>query len=256
MSSCISLVYDRPSIKIFAICALSYTIVPVADTKPIPVRLDEEVISRLAATAKRMGTNRAALIRFLTQSFLDHFEKNGGTASLPHDWREILRLQDGRAFGQVRGRASATPKPKRKSGNLRDIADVSLPVYGNLPAGWPQSRDGVSRQEPDRIIRVKRGAYPAGAFGLDVRGHSMNNAKPDPILDGDVVVLVSPEEREPRNGDIVAALIDGETCLKRLVNGGEPAHLRSESTNPRYGAIHPKQQLIIQGVLVGLIKGE
>ena len=178
----ISLVYDSPSIKIFAFCALLYTIAAVAETKPIPVRLDEGLRARLKDAAKRMGTNRAAVIRFLTSTFLDHFEQSGGIASLPHNWREIMRLQDGRAFGQVRAAAVGRPatSSKRKQGRLRDIAEVSLPVYGNLPAGWPQTRDGVAKQEPDRMVRVKRGGFPEGAFGLDVRGDSMNNAPARP----------------------------------------------------------------------------
>ena len=48
----------------------------------------------------------------------------------------------------------------------------------------------------------------------------MNAAGPHPILDGETVVLLPPEQRSPQVGDIVAALIDGETCLKRLVRGG------------------------------------
>ena len=51
-----------------------------------------------------MGTNRAALIRFLVQTFVDDFEKHGGTAGLPHDWREIMKNLDGRTFGQMRQR--------------------------------------------------------------------------------------------------------------------------------------------------------
>ena len=79
----------------------------------------------------------------------------------------------------------------------------------------------------------------------------MNAARPEPILDGETVILISPEEREPKSGDIVAALIDGETCLKRLVNGDQPAYLKSESTNPAYGALRPVRELLIQGVVVG-----
>lgn len=98
---------------------------------------------------------------------------------------------------------------------------------------------------------LPRGKYPPGAFGLDVRGDSMNATRPDPILDGDTVILMPPEEREPKSGDIVAALIDGETCLKRLANGDRPAYLKSESTNPVYGALIPVQELVIQGVVIG-----
>ena len=158
---------------------------------------------------------------------------------------------------------------------LRDIATVSLPIFGQLPAGWPQTRDGVAAQRPARTAAVPRGRFPGGAFGLDVRGDSMNAARPQPILDGDTVVLLPPEQRPPRVGDIVAALLDGETCLKRLVDGRRKAeggrrraeggrrkaegggrkaeghHLRSESTNPVHGELYPAHDLVIQGVVVG-----
>ncbi len=134
---------------------------------------------------------------------------------------------------------------------LRDIDTVSLPIFGHLPAGWPQTREGVAAQRPARAVPVKRGRFPEGAFGLEVRGESMNAATPRPILDGDLVVLLPPEQREPRHGDIVAALVDGETCLKRLVNKTSTAHLRSESSNPVYKEIYPAHDLVIQGVVVG-----
>ena len=52
------------------------------------------------------------------------------------------------------------------------------------------------------------------------------------ICDGDTVVL---EFREPRRGDIVAALIDGETTLKRyVIEDGKP-FLRAE--NERWGKV-------------------
>ena len=134
---------------------------------------------------------------------------------------------------------------------MRDIDTVSLPIFGNLPAGWPQSREGVAALQPERSVPVQRGRFPEGAFGLEVRGESMNAAAPRPILDGDIVVLLPPEQREPRHGDIVAALVDGETTLKRLVRKTRRAHLQSESHNPAYREIYPAHDLVIQGVLVG-----
>jgi repressor LexA len=69
------------------------------------------------------------------------------------------------------------------------------------------------------------------------------------ILDGDIAVL---ERREPKAGDIVAALVDETTTtLKRLAYvKGKPV-LKPE--NERYAVIVPKERLEIQGVLVGLI---
>ena len=146
-----------------------------------------------------------------------------------------------------RGQPAATTA----DGLMRDIDTVSLPIFGNLPAGWPQTREGVATRQPERSVPVQRGRFPEGAFGLEVRGESMNAAVPRPILDGDIVVLLPPEQREPRHGDIVAALVDGETTLKRRVRKTRRAHLQSESHNPAYREIYPAHDLVIQGVLVG-----
>jgi len=69
------------------------------------------------------------------------------------------------------------------------------------------------------------------------------------IQEGDVVVL---EYREPRDGDVVAALIDGETTLKRFVlREGQP-YLKAE--NPAYPDLVPATELIVQGVVVALTR--
>ncbi len=70
------------------------------------------------------------------------------------------------------------------------------------------------------------------------------------ILDGDFVILE--HGPEPRSGQIVAALIDGESTLKSyVVKGGKP-YLRAE--NPKYPNLIPAQELMIQGVLKALIR--
>ena len=82
---------------------------------------------------------------------------------------------------------------------------------------------------------------------MRVRGDSMIGAH---ILDGDIVILE--DAKEVHNGDIVAALIDGETSLKRyVVEHGRP-YLKAE--NPRYPDLVPARELKIQGVVVSLIR--
>ena len=69
------------------------------------------------------------------------------------------------------------------------------------------------------------------------------------ICDGDTVIL---EQREPRNGDVVAALIDGESTLKRyLVENGQP-YLKAENEN--YPDLIPLNELSAQGVMIGLLR--
>jgi repressor LexA len=84
-------------------------------------------------------------------------------------------------------------------------------------------------------------------FALRVRGDSMIDAH---ILDGDIVILE--DRKDVRNGDIVAALIDGETTLKRyVVEHGRP-YLKAE--NPLYPNLTPARELRIQGVLISLLR--
>lgn len=128
----------------------------------------------------------------------------------------------------------------------RDRPMVEIPIYGTIPAGLPADE----RQEPDGCISVdvETLRLPKGArvFALKVRGDSMIGAG---ILPGDVVVL---EFREARNGEVVAALLDGETTLKRyVVQRGRP-FLKAE--NPRFKDLIPAHELVIQGVQIGLLR--
>ena len=128
----------------------------------------------------------------------------------------------------------------------RDRPMVEIPIYGTIPAGLPADE----RQEPDGCISVdvETLRLPKGArvFALKGRGDAMIGAG---ILPGDVVVL---EFREARNGEVVAALLDGETTLKRyVVQRGRP-FLKAE--NPRFKDLIPAHELVIQGVQIGLLR--
>lgn len=133
---------------------------------------------------------------------------------------------------------------------LKDFAPrpklLEVPLYGMIPAGIPEGQE----QQSDRCITVDpesiRLPRNARTFALEVRGDSMIGAG---ILERDVVIL---EHAEPRNRDIVAALIDGDVTLKRyLVEKGVP-FLRAE--NPLYPDLIPARELVIQGVFRALIR--
>jgi repressor LexA len=58
--------------------------------------------------------------------------------------------------------------------------------------------------------------------------------------------------RAPRHGDVVAALIDGESTLKTFgVEHGKPV-LRAE--NPKFPKLVPANSLSVQGVMVALVR--
>jgi repressor LexA len=124
-----------------------------------------------------------------------------------------------------------------------------LQVYGSIPAGLP----AMQEQEPVEKVTVDPALFGVGraqngeVWGLRVSGDSMVGAH---ILDGDLAVLA---RREPRTGEIIAALVDETTTtLKRLVMVRGRAVLRAE--NKRYRDIVPERRLESQGVLIGLIR--
>jgi repressor LexA len=144
---------------------------------------------------------------------------------------------------------------QRQAGKARAVAVVStlrretildVPIYGQIAAGMAEMQD----QEDEGMVSldVASAGISKGSkvFALKVRGDSMIGAG---IHEGDLVVL---EHREPRSGDVVAALIDGETTLKRfVVTHGRP-YLKAE--NPEFPNLLPTRELIVQGVMATLIR--
>ncbi len=124
---------------------------------------------------------------------------------------------------------------------------VDIPVLGDIPAGFPEAGE----PEAEGCVSVdiaSVGFTPTrNTFAVRVRGVSMIDRH---ILDGDLVVL----ERgpDPRHGQVVAALVDGERTLKTyVVKNGKP-YLKAE--NPKYPDLIPAQELVIQGVFKALIR--
>jgi repressor LexA len=149
------------------------------------------------------------------------------------------------AIRREAGRSRNIILPDR-DGRKSRLELLEVPLYGMIPAGIPEGQE----QDVDRCITVDPETIKiprnAKTFALEVRGDSMIGAG---ILNRDVVIL---EHAEPRNRDIVAALIDGEVTLKRyLVEGGIP-FLRAE--NPLYPDLIPARELLIQGVFRALIR--
>jgi repressor LexA len=103
----------------------------------------------------------------------------------------------------------------------QDPASVPVPLYGQVAAGPQNLTERLIGDTWDRPIGdtwdLPQELVGDGTlFRLRIRGDSMINAA---IADGDMVVVRQQSEAE--NGDIVAAMIDGETTVKtlQLVNG-------------------------------------
>ena len=173
-----------------------------------------------------------------TRDIQRHFGFSSQTAAMSH----LRALEKKGVIQRHPNKARAVVFPE----DLDRAEIVDIPLYGMIPAGYAadqeQQADGSVAMDT-QTLGLSRNAR---AFALKVRGESMIGAN---ICDGDVVIL---EVKDPRPRDIVAALIDGETTLKRyVVDKGQP-YLRAE--NPAFPDLIPATELIIQGVMQALIR--
>src|SRR5881398_3617847 len=130
---------------------------------------------------------------------------------------------------------------------VQKVRITDIPIYGKIPAGMATLTEQTIEGHVSLDARSANASKNGRTFALRVRGDSMIGAH---IIDGDIVILE--DRKEVHNGDIVAALIDDETTLKRyVVEHGRP-YLKAE--NPRYPNLSPARELEIQGVMVSLIR--
>lgn len=123
-----------------------------------------------------------------------------------------------------------------------DTERFAIPLMGTIAAGEP-----IEAIRTNETIDIPRDMARPSVFALKVRGESMTL---DGIFDGDYVI-VEPVE-EPKEGDIVVALIDNENVtLKRFFM--ESDHVRLEPANGKYEPIRVRQ-VTIQGRVVGVIR--
>ncbi|MBG7608525.1 MAG: repressor LexA [Verrucomicrobia bacterium] len=173
-----------------------------------------------------------------TREIQHYFGFASQTAAMSH----LRALEKKGVIQRLAGKARAVIFPEDL--DRAEICDI--PIYGRIAAGFAEGAE----QEQEGCISIDVAtlgiARKRDTFALVVRGESMIDAH---ICDGDTVVL---EKREPRNNDIVAALIDGETTLKRYVSNKGKLYLQAENSD--FPDLIPVDELIIQGVMVALLR--
>ncbi len=120
-----------------------------------------------------------------------------------------------------------------------------IPLVGSVAAGLPVSAEENTRDvvSMDEYLVEK----PESSFLLTVTGDSMIGAG---IMDGDLVVVE--RNRQPKNGDIVLAEVDGQWTMKYFRRQGRGVVL--EAANPAYPLIHPGEELKIGGVITASVR--
>jgi repressor LexA len=199
---------------------------------------------------KELTTRQQELLDFLkitqsqtgvmpsTREIQAHFGFASQTAAMSH----LRALEKKGVIVRLAGKARAVIFPEE----LEREEIVDIPLYGSIAAGMAEAME--EEKEGCISIDIASLGIPRNSrtFALKVRGESMIDAH---ICDGDTVIL---EFREPRHMDIVAALIDGETTLKRFIMEKGRPYLRAE--NADFPDLTPARELVVQGVLVGLLR--
>ncbi len=129
----------------------------------------------------------------------------------------------------------------------KDAQTLDIPVFGAIPAGFAE----IAGQQSGRTMAFDPALLPTSnhtrLFALEVRGDSMTGAG---IFDGDLVILE--HGLEPVDGDIVVALIDGESTLKRYRVRNRRPWLQAE--NAAYPDLIPAAELTVQGIFRALVR--
>ncbi len=144
------------------------------------------------------------------------------------------------------GKARSLRLASRVTGSQRPPV-AEIPIFGSIPAGFAEDRE----QQAEGCVIVDVGTIgfkpTRNTFALRVDGVSMIGRH---ICPGDIVLCE--HGPEPRNNDIVAALIDGKTTLKTFVQKGSKRYLKAE--NSKFPDLVPSEELVIQGVFKALIR--
>jgi repressor LexA len=120
-----------------------------------------------------------------------------------------------------------------------------LPLFGPIRAGFAAPAEEQAEEQvtlESYLVRDKK-----STFLLRVKGDSMINAG---IQEGDLVIV----ERgaNPKVGDIVVGILDGEYTLKRLRKDKGKYYLQAE--NDAYPDLYAMEELQTAGVVRGVVR--
>lgn len=128
---------------------------------------------------------------------------------------------------------------------VMDAIAFGIPIVGSVQAGWPSPEEealcDVMSMDEYLITR------PDSSFLVKVSGDSMTSAG---IMDGDLVIVE--KGRNPKNGDIVLAEVDGEWTMKYFRRKGKEIVL--EAANEKYPTIRAKTELRLGGIVTAVIR--
>ncbi len=179
----------------------------------------------------------------------------GVSAKAAHDHlraiakKGYLRLFPGSARGMEVIKTSEE-KDFEPAGTASEAA-TEVPLVGSIAAGAPI----LAQENIESRLAFPRSFLPktGNMFALRVKGDSMEEAG---IFDGDIAVLKQVEDSnaEVKNGDIVAAMIDGDATLKTFQKTRGKVELMPENKKYKPIPLEAKDNALIVGKLVGVYR--
>jgi repressor LexA len=143
----------------------------------------------------------------------------------------------------ARGSRAVDIRASEPAAAKRPDSDVRVPLLGAIAAGTPILAE---EQVEDELTLPQSLVGHGTLFALRVKGDSMIEAA---ICDGDLVVVR--QQQTADNGDIVAAMLDGEATVKVLRVTGNRVELVPR--NPAYDVI-PGNHAVILGKVVSVLR--
>ena len=121
----------------------------------------------------------------------------------------------------------------------------AIPMVGSVKAGFPSPEEEAlcDIMSMDEYLITK----PESSFLLKVSGDSMTGAG---IMEGDMVIIE--KGRNPKNGDVVIAEVDGDWTMKYFHKKGK--HIVLEAANPKYPDFTARTELRIGGVVTAVVR--
>ena len=117
------------------------------------------------------------------------------------------------------------------------------PLYGcKINAGFPSPADDYIESRLDLNEYLVR--HKEATFFLRVKGDSMTGAN---IHDGSLLIV--DKAAEPKHGDIVVVVVDGELTVKRLYRRDGVVKLTAENAAFPEILIKPESELVVWGVV-------
>ncbi len=191
-----------------------------------------------------------------TLNYIREFQRKRGYSPSLSDLAIAFGVRSKNAVAKVvtalvkNGHLEKDPKGRIKILELEEaasnlIASLSLPLFGPISAGFaaPAEEQAEELVTLDTYLVRDKNA----TFLLRVRGDSMINAG---IHEGDLVIVE--RGKEPRVGEIVVGVLDGEFTLKRLKRDKGKYYLQAE--NDAYPDLFALDELKVAGVVKGVIR--